>query len=233
MENRARFSRCSLSITMLACVLLLSGCETEEQMSPVSEAVHDNDINRPPQLAEEAEENDQDSGAVLQGLLAIGGAVAIGSAKPEGNFSDDQPAALAKGLVEDMAGEQDRVRAQQGVPGGGRPPAGIVASSTAAQKGTPTPVETPRPTVLALAKPVPVPTDESWKVCGVGKKCLIGNLYPETCSAPYGSKPMCTDGCISDSGTFYHDTTLPSNLAYVGGGSKCPRGSCNIVNSCD
>jgi hypothetical protein len=261
MENRARFSRFSFSIMMLACVLLSSGCETEEEMSPGFEAVHDNDINPPRQLAEEAEEDDRDAGADLQGLLAIGGAIAIGSAKSGGNFSDGQREALVKGFVEDrvnaanglqtdnlgqtaasvehqlniaaMAAEQDRVRAQQGVAGGGRPPAGIAASSTAAQKGTPTPVETPRPTVLALAKPPTAPADESWRVCGVGKKCRIGNLYTETCSGPYVSGPMCTDGCISDSGTFYHDTTLPSNLAYVGGGSKCSRGSCNIVNSCD
>ena len=229
MENHARFGRYSFSIMMLACVLLLSGCEAEEQMGPEVAAVHDNHINPPRQPAEQAEEDDQDSVAILQGLLVIGGAVAIASATSGEAPSDGQRSDLVKGFVE------DRVNGANGLQNDnfGRTAAGIVASGTAAQKGTLTPVATPRPTGLALAKPTPVVTDESWRVCGVGKKCRIGNLYTESCSGPYVSGPMCTEGCVSDSGTFYHDTTLPSNQAYVGGGSKCPRGSCNIVNSCD
>ena len=208
--------------------------------------------------AQQAAEDKQEAATNLQGLLAVGGAVAISGATSGKNYSDSQRSALIDGFVADranaangiqtnnfgrtaagvehqlnmanMAAERDRARAQQNTLGAGRPPAGIGQGANPAQTNTPAPAVSP-PLAAAGTRPHP---DESWKTCGPGKKCLIGNLYTETCAGPFdSSKGPCQEGCIADSGTFYHDTTLPNDRAYVGGGSNCHRGSCNIVNSCN
>lgn len=75
--------------------------------------------------------------------------------------------------------------------------------------------------------------DTSWRQCGPGKKCLIGDGVAQFCSGPYDpSKPMCKSECSMDSLAFYHDTTLKPG-AYIPGAGRCPSGSCNVVNSCN
>lgn len=81
-------------------------------------------------------------------------------------------------------------------------------------------------------KKLKTPTvDESWKKCGPGKTCLIGDGVIAFCSGPpIGTK--CPSECEMKSGVAYHDTTLSSNATYIPSGKPCPE-RCDVVNSCD
>ncbi len=74
--------------------------------------------------------------------------------------------------------------------------------------------------------------DESWKKCGPNKTCRIGDGLVEFCSGPPKGN-MCKSECQMDSLVIYHDTRLSNNAAYIPGNYKCPKGTCDVVNSCD
>lgn len=73
--------------------------------------------------------------------------------------------------------------------------------------------------------------DESWKKCGKGKTCRVGDGVIAFCSGPPKGN-MCKSECQMDSLVIYHDTTLPDG-AYMPGDYKCPSGSCDVVNECE
>lgn len=208
--NREDIVRYLVSVGANPLIRDKNGVSVEAELQDAKSAEDQKEYERQRKLAEA--KNGLFSRNTLMGVVAIAGETANNYAA-QSNQRSAQAAGSALPLAQNRPSSSAYQSLSQNV-------------NSVPQKASPSSTN-PLPTLAANSVP-----DQSWRACGIKKKCLAGDGYSQFCSGPFDpKKPMCDSECAMSSGVFYHDTTKPPGN-YVPGNGVCPIGSCNVYNEC-
>lgn len=199
---------------------------------------------------EKANDDARESAANRQGMLAILGSVAIAKGMSGRNYTDDQRRTVIDSYVSDRVNAangattdnfeqsvntvkrdmdlaflstQTRARIMEDAQELSAKKANSSKKRSTTSRVETASVQPKTPSAVAM---------RSGQICGVGKRCEAGNGYTQWCAGPDNGNPLCISECRMSSGVVYHDTNLPTNVAYIPSGNDC-RPGCTVPNPCD